>query len=74
MLRQFRKIGHFPLLHEPLEKLRIHTVDAEDNQAMVSLPSVHMAPVHYRQSGSYQQGQAKCPPWLLQRGTPREFL
>jgi hypothetical protein len=38
LLSQAREVGHLPIRHELAEKLRIHPVDAEDDELLVTPP------------------------------------
>ena len=35
---QLREVGHFPFLHELVQELGIHAVDAENDELVVALP------------------------------------
>ena len=39
LLHQFRKVRHLPFSHKLGKKLRVHAVNAEDNQPVVTVPA-----------------------------------
>lgn len=56
------EIGHFPFAHEPMQKLGVHAVDAENDQAAISiriLSSSSAGRQHCRPD--YKQEEAEHP-------------
>ena len=56
------KLGILPFVHELLQELRIHAVDAEDDQLLLSLPvAARMLAREQQGSGGKDQQSSKYP-------------
>jgi hypothetical protein len=69
---QFRKVGHLGFGHEPVQELRIHAVDAQNDQALIPAPirALGAAGRQYRHRGQ-EQGSVECLGNVIQRFNPR---
>ena len=61
LLRQGGKIRHPALGHELFQQLRIHAVDAENDDLLIALPFSGLAGNQQRSRRAHQQGQNKFP-------------
>ena len=69
------KVGHLALAHELLQELRIHSIDAQNDEAMVAAPLGACRPAGRQHSRRYQkQGSGQYPGSFLQRLSPRQSM
>jgi hypothetical protein len=67
LLRQLGEVRHLPRLHEAVQQLRIHPVDPEDDELLLSMPLAVGSLTRIEQEGqSTQRQRAKNPDSFLQ--------
>ena len=59
LLAQDGKVRHLALSHELFQELRIHPVNAEDDEFLVALPLLALARKQKRNRSAQQQGKTK---------------
>ena len=52
---KFREVGHFSFTHELLQQLRIHAVDAQNDEALISVPLRATGPARGKKYRRYQE-------------------
>jgi len=61
LLGEGRKVRHLALGHELLQKLRVHAVDAQDDELLIALPLSGLAGKRQHGRCAQQQAENKLP-------------
>ena len=69
---EFGEVGHFAFAHEAMQKFGIHSVDAQDDEALMGFAdSLGLSGRMAASPLQRQQGCAKYPGYFLQRLNPQ---